>query len=352
MTATVSADQFADRLFQSSLSTIDVLATYVGDRLGWYKAMASGGPATPAELVERAGGSVRYAREWLEQQAATGILTLDSDGRFELPPGPAEVLTDADSLLFLAPLARMLSAAAIQLPALTQAYREGGGVSWEEYGREMRESQADMNRPWFINELAGALAKVDAVDAVLRRPGALVADIGCGAGWSSLALAKAYPQARVDAWDIDAPSVDMARENAAAAGLEDRVIFSAADARRLGGASYDAIFAFECIHDMARPVEVLAELRRAVKPDGVVVVMDEAVSDAFEGPANEVDRLMYGFSLLVCLPDGLSSQPSAGTGTVMRIDTLRSYATEAGFRNIDVLPTGEFGFWRFYRLLT
>lgn len=352
MTATVSADQFADRLFHASLSTIDVLATYVGDRLGWYRALASGGPATPAELVERAGGNVRYAREWLEQQAASGVLTLRPDGRFELPPGPAEVLTDADSLLFLAPLARMLSAAAVQLPALMTAYREGGGVSWDEFGRDMRESQADMNRPWFLRELAGALAKVADVDSVLRRPAALVADIGCGAGWSTLALANAYPQARLEGWDIDAPSVAMARANAAAAGLEDRVIFSAADARRLGGASYDAIFAFECVHDMSAPVEVLAEMRRAIKPDGVVVVMDEAVSDTFDGPAGEIDRLMYGFSLFVCLPDGLSAQPSVGTGTVMRIDTLRSYAVQAGFRDVEVLPTGEFGFWRFYRLLT
>ena len=160
----------------------------------------------------------------------------------------------------------------------------------------------------------------------------------------------AYDRYRAEGWDIDAPSVDMARNNAVATGLDDRVIFSSADASRLGGASYDAIFAFECLHDMPRPVEVLAELRRAIRPGGVVVVMDEAVSDAFEGPANELDRLMYGFSLFVCLPDGMSSQPSAGTGTVMRIDKLRAYATEAGFRGVEVLPTGEFGSWRFYRL--
>ena len=351
MTATVSAEVFADRLFQSSLQAIDVLATYLGDRLGWYRALAEGGPATPAELTERAGGSARYAREWLEQQAATGVLAVEPEGRFSLASGPAEVLTNGDSLSYLAPLARMIGAAATQLPALLSAYRSGGGVSWDDYGQDMRESQADMNRPWFRHELAGALAKVPEVHAVLSRPDALIADVGCGAGWSSLALAAAYPQASVEGWDIDEPSIDMARANAAADGLGGRVTFTAADARSLGGQSYDALFAFECVHDMPRPVEVLAEMRRAVKPDGVVVIMDEAVSDAFNGPADDLDRLMYGFSLLVCLPDGMSSPPSAGTGTVMRPDTLREYAKQAGFRDVTVLPTGEFGFWRFYQLV-
>lgn len=350
MTTTGSAEAFADRLFQSTLQAIDVLATYLGDRLGWYRALASG-PATPAELVERAGGHPRYAREWLEQQAATGVLTLDPDGRFVLPPGAAEVLTNPDSLSYLAPLARMVGASASQLPALLAAYRSGGGVSWEQFGTDMRESQADMNRPWFRYQLADALAKVAEVDEVLRRPGARIADIGCGAGWSSLALATAYPESIVEGWDIDAPSIELANGNAAADGLAERVSFTVADASSLGAAGYDAIFAFECIHDMPRPVEVLAQLRRAVRPDGVVVIMDEAVSDAFTGQADELDRMMYGFSLFICLPDGLSSPPSVGTGTVMRPDTLRGYAQQAGFSDIEILPTGEFGFWRFYRLL-
>jgi hypothetical protein len=132
---------------------------------------AAGGPATPAELVARAGGSPRYAQEWLEQQATTGVLTLEPDGRFRLPDGPAEVLTDADSLSYLAPMARMLAASATQLPALLDAYRNDGGVSWADFGVDMRESQADMNRPWFLTRLASALGAVPELDAVLRRPG-------------------------------------------------------------------------------------------------------------------------------------------------------------------------------------
>ena len=347
---TPTADEYADRLFQSSMAFVDILATHLGDRLGWYRALAEGGPASAGELVARAGGSPRYAREWLEQQATSGVLRVEPDGRFRLPEGPAEVLTDPDSLSYLAPLARMCAASATQMPALVDAYRHDGGVSWADFGVDMRESQADMNRPWFLSRLASVLTEVPDVDAILRRPGALVADVGCGAGWSSIAMARAYPDLSLEGWDVDGPSIELARANAVEAGLEDRLAFRATDASHLKDRAYDAIFAFECIHDMAQPVATLTHLRRAIRPDGAVIIMDEAVAPSFAPPGDDLERLMYGFSLLVCLPDGMSSRPSAATGTVMREETLRSYAREAGFADCEVVPTGEFGFWRFYRL--
>ncbi|MFI7448675.1 class I SAM-dependent methyltransferase [Nonomuraea sp. NPDC049714] len=347
---TTSTDEFADRLLRSALGTIELLSIHLGDRLGWYRALAEHGPAGPAELTARAGGTERYAREWLEQQAATGILQVAADGRFALPPGAAEVLTDRSSVAYLAPLARMLAAAAEQLPALLDAYRTGGGVGWAAFGADMRESQADMNRPWFEHALPDALAGIPDLHALLRRPAARVADVGCGGGWSAIALARAYPEAKVEGVAIDAPSVDLARRNAAAAGLGDRVAFRHGDAAALGEGRYDAVFAFECVHDMPRPVDTLSAARRALVPGGTVVVMDEAVGDTFTPEADDVERLMYGFSLLICLPDGMSEQPSAATGTVMRPATLRRYAREAGFAGLDVLPIRDFGFWRFYRL--
>lgn len=345
-----TTEEFAERLFGASLHAFDVLAVFIGDRLGWYRALAEG-PATPAELVARAGGTERYAREWLEQQAASGYLTVGEGGRFILPAGAAEVLTNPDSLSYLAPLARMLGAAATQLPALVSAYRTGGGVSWEQYGPDMREAQADMNRPIFLRQLGPTLASVPVVDDVLRRPGARIADVGCGSGWSSIALASAYPGSSVDGWDVDAPSIDLANAAAKSSAVDSRVSFTVGDAAQLAEGAYDAVFAFECIHDMPAPVEVLAGMRRAARDGGVVVVMDEAVGETFEAPATEVDRLMYGYSLLVCLPDGLSAPSSVGTGTVMRPSVLRGYAQAAGFSDIEVLDTDEFGFFRFYRLL-
>ncbi|HWH28892.1 MAG TPA: methyltransferase domain-containing protein [Mycobacteriales bacterium] len=352
-----SADDVAQRLLSASLGAVDLLAVYLGDRLGWYRSLVDEGPATASELAERTGTHTRYAREWLEQQAVTGLLAVEADGaadpqtrRFRLPAGAAEVLTDRDSLAYLAPLGRMMAASSRHLPELLEAYRTGGGVAWGELGADARESQADMNRPWFDKQLPEALAGLPDLHARLGAPGARVADVGCGGGWASLALARAYPTAQVEGFDVDGPTVEMARANVAAAGLDDRVAIHHVDGAELPEDRFDVVFAFECLHDMPYPVQVLTAARRALRAGGVMVVMDEAVADAFTAPGDELERLMYGFSLLVCLPDGMSHPHSAGTGTVMRLSTLTRYAVEAGFRGVEVLPVQDFGFWRFYQL--
>lgn len=350
------AEAVADRLVAAALGAFDVLAIYLGDRLGWYRTLADAGPLTPRELADRSGTSERYAREWLEQQAASGLLTVEPTGpddgrRFRLPAGAAEVLTDRSSLFFLAPLTRFVAAAGGRLPALAEAYRTGGGVSWADYGPDARTGQADMNRPWYEHALAPALAGVPDLHALLGRPDARFADLGCGEGWSAIALARAYPAATVTGVDPDPPSIAAATEHTATAGLADRVDFVTGDAATtLPAAAYDAVFAFECLHDLPHPVEFLDAARRSLRPGGVVVVMDEATEEEFEAPASDVERLLYGFSTMVCLPDAMSHRPSAATGTVIRPATVRAYAARAGFAEVDVLPIEGFGFWRFYRL--
>ncbi len=354
-----SVDAFAQRVLDSVLGSMDTLAILLGDRLGWYRSLAEDGPAAADELAARTGTHPRYTREWLEQQAVTGLLGVE-DGdppRFVLSPAGREVLTDPHSLSYLAPLARMICGATMQLPGLLEAYRDGGGVSWSRFGRDVRESQADANRPLFEKSLPGALRSIPEIDRMLGEPGARIADIGCGGGWSTITLARTYPGSHVHGVDIDPPSVALARSNLATESRTDddvaqRVTFTRCDASELPAGHFRAAFAFECLHDMPRPVEVLAAVRRSLTPGGFMIVMDEAVAETFTAPGDDLERLMYGYSLTVCLPDGMSHTPSAATGTVMRPATLRRYALDAGFTAVDVLPIEDVGFFRFYLLRT
>ncbi len=349
-----TAEEFAQRLLDAILGAQFVQAAYLGDRLGYYRALAESGPLTPPELAARTGTAERYAREWLEHQAVVGVLTVDDPGaapeerRFELPAGPAESLTDTASPAHVLPMARMVGGLGKRLDALVEAYRSGGGVSWAEFGEDAREGQGGANRPLFLGALPrDYLPSIPDVAAVLSG-GGRIADVGCGVGWSSIGIALAHPSVTVDGYDVDAPSVEAARANAAEAGVADRVHFSTDD---IAGVSkrYDLVTAYECVHDMPDPVSVLAAMRRLAEPDGVVLVMDENVAETFTAPGDDVERLIYGWSITCCLPDGLSTPGSVGTGTVMRPDTLRRYATDAGFSAVEVLPVQD-DFFRFYRL--
>jgi SAM-dependent methyltransferase len=351
-------DALAERLFGAALGAYELMTVHLGDRLGYYRALAEGGESTSAELAAATGTHERYAREWLEQQAVAGILEVDDpeagaeERRYRLPAGHAEALIDRDSLAHVTPMARFGVSFAHTLPAVEEAFRSGGGVSWEAFGRLGRDAQGDANRPLFANLLGSEwLPAVEDVHARLQAdPPARVADVACGAGWSSIAIARAYPNVVVDGYDLDEASVELARANVAGTEVADRVTFHLRDAGdpELAG-SYQLVTVFEALHDMSQPVEVLRALRGLVAEDGAVVVMDERVADEFTAPGDEIERLMYTYSVLCCLPVGLADTPSAGTGTVMRADTLRRYATEAGFADVDVLPI-EHEVFRFYRL--
>jgi 2-polyprenyl-3-methyl-5-hydroxy-6-metoxy-1,4-benzoquinol methylase len=178
-----------------------------------------------------------------------------------------------------------------------------------------------------------------------------VADVACGAGWSSIAIARAYPDVTVDGIDVDPESIQRATANGASAGLGDRVRFVLADAAAAEGAgTYDLVTMFEAVHDLSRPVEVLAAARRLLAPGGTLLVVDERVAERFTAPGDELERLMYSYSVLFCLANSLADPPSVGTGTVMRPDLLREYASAAGFESVTVLPI-EHEVFRIYRLV-
>jgi SAM-dependent methyltransferase len=345
-------DALVERLFQATLGAWDLLAVYIGDRLGLYRALADRGPSTTEELAAATGTHERYVREWLEQQAASGILAVDDEHRFSLPEGHDEALLDETSLNYIAPIAPLVVASMRPMEALLEAFRSGDGVPYADYGADLHEGQAAFTRPMF-EQLLGSewLPAIPDVHARLQAdPPARVADVACGEGRSTIAIARAYPKALVDGIDSDEASIAAAERHLAGSGVEDRVTFHLRDAAEMEGAGwYDLVYIHEALHDMSYPVDVLRACRQLLAEGGSVVIGDERVADSFNAPADDLERFYYGFSILHCLPVGMVGEGAAGTGTVMRADTVRRYAEEAGFGRFEVLPI-ENDFYRFYRL--
>jgi SAM-dependent methyltransferase len=346
-------EAFVGRLFDAALGTLDLYSVALGGRLGLYAALHEHGPSTSTELAARTGVAERYTREWLEQQAVTGILTVTAgttaDGRrYALPDAYVPALLDPTHPAYVAPVAEFLPPVGAVFDRVVEAYRSGTGIAWSDYPAGLIEAQAGFNRPAFTHELDGWLDAVPEFDRRARRPGARIADAACGAGWSTLQLARRYPDAVVEGLDIDDTSIALARRNAAGSGVEDRVRFEVCDLAAPAGEPYDVITMFEALHDLGHPVQVLTAARRSLVPGGVLLVADERAAEEFTAPGGPTERLFYGSSLVICLPGSLADG-GVGTGAAIRPATVRRYAEQAGFASCEIADV-EHMLFRFYVL--
>ncbi|MGQ0432357.1 MAG: class I SAM-dependent methyltransferase [Microthrixaceae bacterium] len=273
-----------------------------------------------------------------------------ADRRYSLPEAHAVVLLDMEHPAYSGALADVVGPIVRSLDLVADAFRSGQGVPFAAYG--LHDMQAAFTRPMFANSLVAewvpALtdiqARLDAGES-LR-----VADFGSGEGWAGIYLAEAYPNVRVDGFDLDDASVAQARKNAAERGVGDRAHFEVRDVTDPAFAgTYDLVMATEVIHDLADPVDALAAMRRITADAGAVLIIDENAAESFEAPADPVQRLLYAFSVLHCLPAGRTHEHSAATGTVMRPATFEGYVRAAGFDRVEQLPI-ENPVFRFYRL--
>lgn len=354
---TTRTDALAEKVFGAIIGFQEIAGLYLGEKLGLYTALSEDGPATSAGLAGRTGLDERYLREWLEQQAVSGILEVNDvsaapqERVFSLPLEHVPVLVEPENPYFLGSAGSVLLGSVRPIDEIVDGFRTGSGVPFDAYGPDMVCGIAAFNRPTFMNSIGPEwIPAMPDVHKALQRPGAKVADIGMGTAWSSIAIARAYPNANVHGYDLDPASVERARANIRNAGLEDRVTAQVRDAGdpELSG-QYDLACAIECIHDMSNPVAALSSMRRLVGDRGAVLIVDERVQDEFTAPGDDFERLMYGFSIVHCLQVGRAESPSVATGTVIRRSIMEGYAREAGFTDIEVLPI-ENDFYRFYRM--
>jgi 2-polyprenyl-3-methyl-5-hydroxy-6-metoxy-1,4-benzoquinol methylase len=327
----------------------------LGVRLGLYERLAGAGPMTAHELASAAGIAERYAREWLEQQAVAGVVDVidvraPADEReFVLPDAHAHVLTDDDSEACMKPCAAVVPWLAKALQIMEQEFRHGNGAAFGLF--DLHDVQAAFTRPVFVNHLTQHwLPALPEIQAKLTNGERVrIAEVGCGEGLAAITIAKAYPNAEIDGYDLDDASIAAARADATAAGVADRAHFEVRDAADASLAGrYDLVMAIEMLHDVPDPVGILRTMKQLAGDTGAVLVVDERTEDAFTVPTNEMERLFYAFSTMHCLAVSMQHN-GAGTGTVIRESTLRDYAAEAGFANVEVLDV-EHPQFRLYRL--
>jgi 2-polyprenyl-3-methyl-5-hydroxy-6-metoxy-1,4-benzoquinol methylase len=336
-------EAFAGSLFGACLATMELANVELGIRLGLYEALAGAGPVTAADLAGRAGIAARYAREWLEQQAVAGVVEVDdtakpaSERRFELPNAHAHVLLDDDSEACMKPCAAVVPWLARAIDIMVQEFRQGTGAAFGLF--DLHDVQAAFTRPVFVNHLTqNWLPALTDVQAKLNTGTPVrIAEVGCGEGLAAITIARAYPNAEVDGYDLDEASIAAAQRAAADAGVADRARFELRDAADPSIAGdYDLVMAIEMLHDVPDPVGILRTMRSLVGPSGTVLVVDERTEESFTVPTTEMERFFYSFSTLHCLAVSMQNG-GAGTGTVIRPDTMRRYATEAGFTTVETL---------------
>ena len=324
-------EEFLGKAIQDVAATFHAGLVLIGDKLGLYRALADGGPQTPADLAKRTGTRERYVREWLSSQAAGGYVTYDpATGRFTLPPEQAFLLLDADL-----PGAFLLGVGSVRdEPRITDAFRTGAGVGWHEHDTGVFEGCERFFRPGYaMNLVSQWIPALEGVKAKLEA-GGRVADVGCGHGSSTIIMAQAFPRSTVTGFDYHRGSIEWARQTADKAGVGDRTTFDVASAKDYPGTGYDLVTFFDCLHDMGDPVGAARHVRESLAPNGVWMLVEPFANDRLEDNLNPVGRLYYSASTLLCTPASLSQEVGLALGAQAGEKRLRAVLNEAGFSRI------------------
>ncbi len=305
----------------------------IGDKLGLYKAMASAGPMTPAEVAQKTGTSERYVREWLNAQAAGGFVTYDAaSGRFTLPDEQALALAVEDSPAYLPGAYQIIASVLKDEPRITEAFRTGAGVGWHEHCADLFQGTERFFRPSYANNLISAwIPALDGVEAKLQA-GAKVADVGCGHGASTILMTKAYPQSQFVGFDYHAPSIEHAWKAAETAGVQDRVGFQVAWAKGFPGKNYDLVAFFDCLHDMGDPAGAAAHVLQSLAPGGTWMIVEPFAHDRVEQNLNPVGRVYYSASTMICTPASRAQEVGLALGAQAGEQRLREVVTQGGFK--------------------
>jgi SAM-dependent methyltransferase len=304
---------------------------YIGDRLGIFAALAQAGPVTSAALAQRTSLDERYLREWLRAMATAEYVEHESvDDTYFLPPEHALPLADEEFPFFTGGFLQMIVPTVTVAPAVAEAFKAGGGVTQDQYLPDMYEAIERATAPWYKHHLVQTwIPALPGVQEKLQAGGS-ACDVGCGSGRAPITIAKAFPAAAVQGYDVHAGSIERARANADAEGVADRMTFTVADGTELPEGRFDLISTFDVVHDSVDPVGLMSAIRGALREDGTYLMLEMNASGDVEENRNPLGKLLYNVSTLYCMTTSLA-HGGAGIGACMGEDKARELAYAAGF---------------------
>jgi 2-polyprenyl-3-methyl-5-hydroxy-6-metoxy-1,4-benzoquinol methylase len=308
----------------------------MGDELGLYEALHARGPMTSTELAETAKVDARYLREWLSHQASSNYLAYDpATTRFSLPPEQAMVFAIPDSPVYLMGGFDLMAALVDNQPKVQAAFKSGGGVAWGDQAGCMFCAVARFFRPGYQNHLISTWLPALSGGVVKKlESGARVADIGCGHGWSTVLMAKAFPKSQFVGYDFHPGSIADAKAHAETHGVSANTRFEVGLAKDYPGKDFDLVTCFDCLHDMGDPAGAAAHIWRSLKADGTWMICEPMAGDRLEHNLNPVGRLYYAASTMVCVPTSLSQEVGTALGAQAGEARLREVILKGGFTRV------------------
>lgn len=336
--------RMARTVFGAYQGAVTSAMVYLGDRLGLYDAMAGGEALASEELASRTGLSERWLREWLHQQGAAGILEHRGEGRFVLRAEGAAVLADETHPAFGAGFFAHFPQTMAVAERLPEAFATGVGLPYDAFGAEGAVGVERGFAPWFRSLLVPmALPRIPGLVERLES-GVQVADVGCGSGVAMIEMARAFPRSRFHGYELSRHAIERGEANAEEAGVEN-VDFHHVDREPLPeDERFAFVTTFDCLHDMTRPGETIARIRRAIAPEGLWLVADIKCYGSYEENVSEnpMAAMMYGTSVMTCMSSALSEPGGAGLGTLgLHPELLRELVTAAGFRELEAIDFGH-----------
>jgi SAM-dependent methyltransferase len=284
-------------------------------------------------LAAKVGCNPRLVREWLDGQAASGLVEYDAaKDTYLLGPEAAMALADDSSPVFVARGMDTFASLFIDMPKIAKAFRGDGKLAWGEHHHCLFSGTEWFFRTGYRAHLTNAwIPALEGVEAKLKA-GATIADVGCGHGASAVVMAGAYPKSKVFGFDPHAPSIETSKKRAGEAGVTERTSFAVANAQSYPG-SYDLICFFDCLHDMGDPAGAAKYARAHLAPGGTVLLVEPFAVDgrAANIAGNPMAAMSYTASACVCTPNSLSQEVGLGLGAQAGEGRLRAVFQEAGF---------------------